>query len=105
LSVPRQGRSTVAPATLRLIDRGDLLAGERYIAASGVNPTVREMARAAVGATGTLAPESVEESRARLGELLADALLLDQQASGARAKQQFGWNPSRPTVLEELSAS
>jgi nucleoside-diphosphate-sugar epimerase len=79
--------------------------GELYIAASGVNPTVREMAQAAVGPEGTLAPESADETRARLGELFADALLLDQQAQGTRAKQRFGWNPSRPTVLEELAAN
>jgi nucleoside-diphosphate-sugar epimerase len=79
--------------------------GELYIAASGVNPTVREMAQAAVGPAGTLAPESADATRARLGELFADALLLDQQAQGTRAKQRFGWNPSRPTVLEELAAN
>ncbi|MEV6040493.1 NAD-dependent epimerase/dehydratase family protein [Nonomuraea sp. NPDC052116] len=79
--------------------------GELYIATSGVNPTVREMAQAAVGPEGTLAPESADETRARLGELLADALLLDQQAQGTRAMQQFGWSPSRPTVLEELAAN
>jgi nucleoside-diphosphate-sugar epimerase len=79
--------------------------GELYIAASGFNPTVREMAQAAVGSAGALAPESAQETRARLGELFADALLLDQQASGSRAKQRFGWNPSRPTVLAELAAS
>ncbi|MGF7235566.1 MAG: NAD-dependent epimerase/dehydratase family protein [Frankia sp.] len=79
--------------------------GEQYIGASGVNPTVREMAQAAVGSAGTVAPESADRSRARLGEQFADALLLDQRASGARAKQRFGWNPSRPTVLEELAAN
>ncbi|MFG1710752.1 NAD-dependent epimerase/dehydratase family protein [Nonomuraea sp. M3C6] len=79
--------------------------GELYIAASGVNPTVREMAQAAVGPEGTLAPESADETRTRLGELFAEALLLDQQAQGTRAKQRFGWSPSRPTVLEELAAN
>jgi nucleoside-diphosphate-sugar epimerase len=79
--------------------------GELYIAASGVNPTVREMAEAVAGPAGAVAPESADETRARLGDLFADALLLDQQAQGTRAKQRFGWNPSRPTVLEELAAN
>ena len=77
--------------------------GEQYIAASGVNPTVREMAQAAVGPAGAVAPESDDDTRARLGGPFADALLLDQQASGARAKQRFGWAPSRPSVLAELA--
>jgi nucleoside-diphosphate-sugar epimerase len=77
--------------------------GELYIAASGVNPTVREMAQAAVGPGGTVLPETDDETRQRLGAPFADALLLDQQASGTRARERFGWNPSRPSVLEELS--
>jgi nucleoside-diphosphate-sugar epimerase len=78
--------------------------GQLYIGASGVNPTVREMAQAAVGPQGSVAPETNEQTRERLGVAFADALLLDQRASGTRAKQQLGWTPRRPTVLEELAA-
>jgi len=78
--------------------------GELYIGASGVNPTVREMGLAAVGPDGSVVAEEVEETRARLGAALADALLLDQQAVGARARARLGWRPSRPSVLEELGA-
>jgi nucleoside-diphosphate-sugar epimerase len=77
--------------------------GELYIAASGFNPTVREMGQAAVGPQGTVVAESDDETRARLGDPFADALLLDQQAKGERARERFGWVPARPTVLEELA--
>nr|BFE62071.1 NAD-dependent epimerase/dehydratase family protein [Dactylosporangium thailandense] len=75
----------------------------RLVVASGVNPTVRELAEAAAGGAG-VAPETAGESRARLGELFADALLLDQQASGAKARG-LGWTPSGPSLVEELRAS
>jgi nucleoside-diphosphate-sugar epimerase len=78
--------------------------GGLYIGASGVNPTVREMAQAAVGPDGTVAPEDDDATRARLGAGLADALLLDQQAGGSLARAQLGWQPSRPSVLDELAA-
>ena len=32
----------------------------------------------------------------------ADALVLDQQASGRRAQDLLGWKPRRPDVLEDL---
>ena len=78
--------------------------GELYIGASGVNPTVREMGQAAVGPDGTVVAEDDDATRARLGAALADALLLDQQAAGSRARARLGWQPSRPSVLEELGA-
>ena len=65
--------------------------GQVYIGASGVNPTVREMALAVVGPDGALAPQSVDATRERLGEKYADALLLDEAASGARAQSEFDW--------------
>lgn len=70
-----------------------------FIGASGVNPTVRELGEAA-GAS--VRPESVDATRDRLGAGFADALLLDQQASGEKARTVLGWLPSRPSVLDEL---
>jgi uncharacterized protein YbjT (DUF2867 family) len=32
----------------------------------------------------------------------ADALALDQQASGRRARELLGWRPHRPDVLEDI---
>jgi nucleoside-diphosphate-sugar epimerase len=78
--------------------------GELYIGASGVNPTVSEMGLAAVGPDGRPVAEDEDATRARLGVGLANALLLDQQASGSRARARLGWRPSRPTVLDELAA-
>ncbi|MFC6355806.1 NAD-dependent epimerase/dehydratase family protein [Luethyella okanaganae] len=75
------------------------------IGASGVNPTVRELGEAvaqAAGVVGGVEAETVEASRERLGAGLADALLLDQQASGAHARETFGWKPTAPTLIEEL---
>jgi len=70
-----------------------------FIGASGENPTVRELGEAA--GDGVRA-ESDDESRARLGAGFADALLLDQQVSGEKARTLLGWAPSRASVLEEL---
>lgn len=70
-----------------------------FLAVSGINPTVREFGEAAGAA---VRPESDDASRARLGVGFADALLLDQQASGERARTALGWVPSRPSVLDEL---
>ncbi|MEV8215510.1 NAD-dependent epimerase/dehydratase family protein [Leifsonia sp. NPDC077715] len=80
-------------------------AGATYIGAGGQNPTVRELGEAAAqaaGVAGGVAGESVEESRSRLGEQLADALLLDQQARGTKARIDLGWEPNGPSLLEEL---
>jgi nucleoside-diphosphate-sugar epimerase len=76
--------------------------GARYIGASGNNPTVRELAEAVVGANGAVAPESPDESRARLSEPFADALLLDEQAFGNAARAELGWNPAGPDILTVL---
>jgi hypothetical protein len=75
--------------------------GDVYIGASGANPTVRELAEAYHGVGKTVA-ETPEESRERLGEEFADALLLDQQATGNTAKNLFSWAPSHPTLIELL---
>jgi len=72
--------------------------GRAYIAASGHNPTVRELGEA-LGAT--VAPEGPEATRERLGGF-GEALLLDQQASGQRARSELGWQPSRPSLVDEL---
>ncbi|SEH86430.1 MULTISPECIES: NAD-dependent epimerase/dehydratase family protein [unclassified Leifsonia] len=80
-------------------------AGERYIGAGGQNPTVRELGEVAAQAAdvaGGVLPEPVEETRSRLGALLADALLLDQQARGIKPRIDLGWEPNGPALLEEL---
>ncbi|MEH3033622.1 MAG: NAD-dependent epimerase/dehydratase family protein [Aeromicrobium erythreum] len=75
--------------------------GERYLGVSGENPTVRELGEALAD---RVAPQSVEQTVARLGEPFAEALLLDQQATGAKAREAFGWQPTRPGLVDELRA-
>ena len=75
--------------------------GETYIAANGQNPTVRELAEAV---SERVVTESDDASRERLGAGLADALLLDQRASGAKARRDLGWTPKSPSLVEQLSA-
>jgi nucleoside-diphosphate-sugar epimerase len=91
----------LASLYVHLIERAEPFG--RIVAVSGQNPTVREIAAAAVGATGFVA-ETPDASRARLGADFADALLLDQQATGQRARD-LGWHPARPSLLEELRAT
>ena len=79
-------------------------AGSWYLAVSGSNPTVREIGVAAsrgAGGSGAVVGSSAEETVARLGPFGA-ALLLDQQASGARARAELGWRPEGPTLLSDL---
>jgi nucleoside-diphosphate-sugar epimerase len=79
-------------------------ADEYYLGTSGDNPTVREIAEAAAHGRPVVA-ESDDESRARLGAAFADALLLDQQASGRHARETLGWVPTRPTLPEEFRSA
>ncbi|WP_394554501.1 NAD-dependent epimerase/dehydratase family protein [Agromyces sp. MMS24-JH15] len=72
----------------------------RVLAVDGSSPTVREVVEAAAGTAG-VAAETVEAARARFGEAFADALLLDQAASGAKARS-LGWVPEHASVLDEV---
>jgi nucleoside-diphosphate-sugar epimerase len=76
-------------------------ADEYFLGASGANPTVRELGEAAAHGRPVVV-ESVEQSRDRLGAAFADALLLDQQASGRHARETLGWIPTRPTLTDQL---
>lgn len=79
----------------------DAKGGETYVAASGDNPTVRELAETV---SDSVIAETTEAARERLGAGFADALLLDQQASGAKARQDLGWSPKSPSLIDELRA-
>jgi nucleoside-diphosphate-sugar epimerase len=81
--------------------------GAIYNAARGAAVPYVEIARAAVraaGGDGTVEHQSLEDARAVLGAY-ADALAVDLQVSSARAARELGWEPHRPTILEELSAT
>jgi nucleoside-diphosphate-sugar epimerase len=78
--------------------------GTLLLGVSGPSHRVRDVARAAsrgVGADGRTVAWPLEEARAKLGPY-ADALALDQQASGKRAQELLGWRPYRPSVLDDL---
>src|SRR3954466_8435436 len=78
--------------------------GTLLLGVSGPSRPVSEIASAAsrgAGAGGRTVATPVEEARQTMGPY-ADALALDQQASGRKAQALLGWKPRRPDVLEEL---
>jgi nucleoside-diphosphate-sugar epimerase len=65
---------------------------------------VRDIALAAsdgAGIPGKITPWAVDEARKTLG-LFADALALDQKISSVKTRQQLGWEPKAPRLVEEL---
>ncbi|GAA4973207.1 NAD-dependent epimerase/dehydratase family protein [Actinoplanes utahensis] len=79
--------------------------GSVYLGVSGDNPTVRELGEAAsrrLGLEGRVVAEDPAALVARLGGF-GEALLLDQQASGEKARRELGWKPSRRSLLEEFA--
>jgi nucleoside-diphosphate-sugar epimerase len=80
--------------------------GSYYLGVNGQNPTVREIGEAGsrgTGGDGRVVGSSGPDTEARLGPLAA-ALDLDQQATGAKARRELGWQPTGPSLLEELSS-
>jgi nucleoside-diphosphate-sugar epimerase len=76
----------------------------RYVVGDGLNPTVAELTEAAAVASGApgAVPGSDEEVRARVGDYFAEVLLLDQGTFAAKARDQLGWSPMRPSLVDEL---
>jgi nucleoside-diphosphate-sugar epimerase len=76
----------------------------RYIVGDGLNPTLAELTEAAAVAAGSpgAVPGSEEEARSRLGDQLAEVVLIDQATGAARARAELGWTPSRPGLVEEF---
>ncbi|GIF24037.1 nucleoside-diphosphate-sugar epimerase [Actinoplanes tereljensis] len=72
-----------------------------FLGVSGDNPTVRELGEA-VGLP--VLPEEPAALVERLGAF-GEALLLDQQATGDKARRELGWKPSRPSAVEEIKLS
>jgi nucleoside-diphosphate-sugar epimerase len=107
LGTGRQRWSTVHVADLadafrRVLEDGS--ARGTYVIGDGVNPTVAELteaAAAAVGAPGAV-PGSDDEARARLGDYFAEVLLLDQATEAAKARDELGWQPAHPNLVDEL---
>jgi nucleoside-diphosphate-sugar epimerase len=67
--------------------------------------SVHELATAAGAAAGVGGEPQVwplEEARAELGELFADALALDQAVTADNARDQLGWRPEGPDAVSDL---
>ncbi len=78
--------------------------GSLYNAAHGPSYRIDDVAAAAslgAGAGGKTHGTPVEEARKTMGPF-ADALVLDQQISGAKARRELGWTPRAGSVLDDL---
>jgi nucleoside-diphosphate-sugar epimerase len=75
-----------------------------YVIGNGLNSTVAELTEAAAVAAGApgAVPGSEEEARARLGDYFAEVLLLDQRTAATRARDELGWQPSHPGLVDEF---
>jgi nucleoside-diphosphate-sugar epimerase len=75
-----------------------------YVIGNGSRATLAELTEAAavaLGAPGAV-PGSEDEARARLGDYLAEVLLLDQGTDAAKARGDLGWSPSHLSLVDEF---
>jgi nucleoside-diphosphate-sugar epimerase len=107
LGTGQQHWSTVHVADLAHFFRRvleDDTARDRYVIGDGLNPTVAELTEAAAIASG--APGAVsgseDEARARLGDYFAEVLLLNQGTHAGKARDELGWSPTNPGIIDEL---
>jgi nucleoside-diphosphate-sugar epimerase len=75
-----------------------------YVLGNGLNSTAAEITEAAAVAAGApgAVPGSDEEARARVGEYFAEVLLLSQGTQATKARTELGWEPSRPSLVDEF---
>lgn len=79
--------------------------GTVYAGVGGVNPTLRDIADAvsqAEGLEGKTHSLTIEQALGQMGPI-AEAFALDQQLSGARARNELGWGPTHTDPLTELA--
>jgi nucleoside-diphosphate-sugar epimerase len=92
----------VASAYLLALEHGEH--GARFILCDETHLTVQELATAAAAATGAKAQASpAEQVIAALGDV-GHAMLLDQQATSARARRELGWAPMHGSFVAEAAA-
>lgn len=80
-------------------------AGSVYAGASGQNLPLADITRAlshAAGCPDRVESLTLEEAERRMGPI-AEAFALDQRFSGARARRELGWTPSRLDALAVLA--
>lgn len=78
--------------------------GSVYNGAYGTPLTLIGIARAAgeaAGVAGRLEEWPIEAARQELGGF-ADVIACDQIVSGAKARRELGWRPSRHSIADEL---
>jgi len=63
---------------------------------------IAHAASRAAGGDGTVSHIALDDARAQMGPY-ADALAVDLQTDSTRAARELGWEPHRPTLLEELA--
>jgi nucleoside-diphosphate-sugar epimerase len=107
LGTGEQRWSTVHVADLARLFRRVLetdSAHGRFVVGNGLNQTVAELTEAAAVAAGApgAVPGSDDEARARLGDYFAEVLLLDQGTAAARARDELGWSPAGPGLVDDL---
>jgi nucleoside-diphosphate-sugar epimerase len=78
----------------------------RYVIGNGLKATVAELTEAAAVAEGApgAVPGSDDEARARLNDYFAEVLLLDQATVAAKARDEVGWSPTHPGLVDEFRA-
>jgi nucleoside-diphosphate-sugar epimerase len=76
----------------------------RYVIGNGLNPTLAELTEAAAVAASApgAVPGSDDEARERLGDYFAEVLLLDQSTQAAKARDELGWTPTHPGLVDEF---
>ncbi|MFF3754908.1 NAD-dependent epimerase/dehydratase family protein [Streptomyces sp. NPDC002018] len=80
-------------------------AGSVYAGVSGQNPPLADVTRAlshAAGCPDRIDSLPLEEAVRRMGPI-AEAFALDQRFTGARARRELGWAPTRLDALAELA--
>ncbi len=107
LGTGRQHWSTVHAADLADFFRRaleDESVSGRYIVGDGLNPTVGDLTKAAAVAANALGavPGSNDEAKSRIGDYFAEVLLLDQGTDAAKARDELGWRPSHPGLVDDF---
>ena len=103
----RQHWSTVHAADLADFFRRaleDESVSGRYIVGDGLNPTVSDLTNAAAVAANApgAVPGSDDEAKSRIGDYFAEVLLLDQGMDAAKARDELGWRPSHPGLVDDF---
>ena len=79
----------------------------RYVVGNGLQTTVADLTEAAAVAAGApgAVPGSDEEARVRLGDSIAEVLLLDQSVTATKAHAELGWLPNAVRVPGRMSSA